>query len=76
MRRNLWELFAVLMLVFGSAVLSTGQTPSSDWISQIDISALNPFQVSFRLTNGGATALEYVSGRVILSNQFGQTIVV
>ena len=74
MRRNLWELFAVLMLVFGSAVLSTGQTPSSDWISQIDISALNPFQVSFRLTNGGATALEYVSGRAILSNQFGQTI--
>ena len=74
MRRNLWELFAGLMLVFGSAVLSAGQTPSSDWISQIDISALNPFQVSFRLTNGGATALKYVSGRAILSNLFGQTI--
>ena len=74
MRRNLWELCTILMLVFGIAVLSTGQTPSSDWISQIDILSLNPFQVSFRLTNGGATALDNVSGRVALSNQFGQTI--
>ncbi len=64
----------MLMLVIGTAVLSTGQTPSSDWISQIDIPALNPFQVSFRLTNGSATALENVSGRAILANQFGQTI--
>ncbi|MEE8593039.1 MAG: hypothetical protein V3T03_02815, partial [Candidatus Bipolaricaulota bacterium] len=62
------------MLVIGTAVLSTGQTPSSDWISQIDIPALNPFQVSFRLTNCSATALENVSGRAILANQFGQTI--
>jgi len=74
MRRNLWELCTILMLVFGIAVLSTGQTPSSDWISHIDITALSPFQMSFRLTNGGATALENVSGRIILSNQFGQTI--
>ena len=64
----------MLMLVIGTGVLSTGQTPSSDWISQIDIPALNPFQVSFRLTNGSATALETVSGRAILANQFGQTI--
>ena len=62
------------MLVIGTGVLSTGQTPSSDWISQIDVLALNPFQVSFRLTNGSATALENVSGRAILANQFGQTI--
>jgi len=72
MRRNLREL--CVMLVIGTGVLSTGQTPSSDWISQIDVLALNPFQVSFRLTNGSATALENVSGRAILANQFGQTI--
>ncbi len=64
----------MLMLVLGTAFPSTGQTPSSDWISRIDIQALNPFQVSFRLTNGGAAALENISGRAILSNQFGQTI--
>ncbi len=74
MRRNLWELCTILVLVLGTAVLSTGQTPLSDWISQIDIPALNPFQVSFRLTNGGATALGNVSGRATLSDQLGQTI--
>jgi len=64
----------MLALVLGTAFLSTGQTPSSDWISQIDILGLIPFQVSFRLTNGGSTALGNISGRATLSDQFGRTI--
>ena len=74
MTRKRWELCTILVLVLGTAVLGTGQTPSSDWISQIDIPALIPFQVSFRLTNGGATELGNVSGQAVLSDQFGQTI--
>jgi len=74
MTRKRWELCTILVLVVGTAVLGTGQTPSSDWISQIDIPALIPFQVSFRLTNGGATELGNVSGQAVLSDQFGQTI--
>jgi len=74
MRRNLWGLWTILMLVLGAVVLGVGQTPSSDWISQIDIPALTPFQVSFRLTNSSATALGNVRGQAILSDQFGQTI--
>jgi len=72
MRRNLWGLCTILVL--GTAVLGTGQTPSSDWISHIDIPALIPFQVSFRLTSSSATALGNVRGQAILSDQFGQTI--
>ncbi len=74
MTRKRWELCTILVLVLGTAVLGTGQTPSSDWISQIDIPALIPFQVSFRLTNGGVTELGNVSGQAVLSDQFGQTI--
>ena len=64
----------VLVIVLGTGIQSTGQTPSSDWISQIDIEALNPFQVSFRLTNNGTTTLDNVTGRTILTDQFGLTI--
>ena len=74
MRRNLWGLLTTLTLVLGTAFPSTGQAASSDWISQIDIPALIPFQVSFRLTNGGPTALGNVGGQAILSDQFGQAI--
>jgi subtilisin family serine protease len=74
MRQKRREFCAILMIVLGTAVLSSGQAPSSDWISRIDIPALNPFQVSFRLTNSGATTLNSVSGQAILSDQFGQMI--
>ncbi|MFC2079245.1 S8 family peptidase [Candidatus Bipolaricaulota bacterium] len=74
MRQNLRRLCTILALVLVASVPSVGQTPSSDWISQIDVPALIPFQVSFRLTNAGATPLEAVSARAILANQFGQTI--
>ena len=64
----------VMILLAATAVLSSGQTASSDWISAIDVPELVPFQVSFRLTNNGATVLRNVSGQAILSDQFGQMI--
>jgi len=76
MRQKRWGLRTILVfvLVCGTGVLSTGQTPSSDWISQIDVPTLIPLQVSFRLTNNGAAPLGSVTGQAILSNQFGQMI--
>ena len=74
MKHNRRELCTILVVVLAVSVLSAGQTPSSDWISAIDIPALTPLQVSFRLTNGGSTTLGNVSGQAILSNQLGQTI--
>jgi subtilisin family serine protease len=74
MRRPKRELCVIPALLLAVAILGVGQTPSSDWISQIDILALTPFQVSFRLTNHGTTMLETVSGQAVLSNQFGQTV--
>jgi len=64
----------LFVLVLGMPLLCVGQAPSSDWISQIEITALLPFHVSFRLSNRGSSPLENVSGQAILSDQFGQVI--
>lgn len=63
-----------LVIVCAAVVLCSGQVPSSDWISEIDVLGLVPFQVSFRLSNNGDTPLEYITGQAVLSNQFGQMI--
>jgi Subtilase family len=68
------KLCLLLVVLLGISVLSMGQAPSSDWISQIDIVTLIPFQVSFRLSNSGSTPLSNVGGQAILSDQFGQMI--
>jgi len=65
--------FALLFLGAATAAC-IGQEPTSDWISQIDIVSLLPFQVAFQFTNGGATRLDDISGQAILSDQFGQLI--
>ncbi|TFH11303.1 MAG: hypothetical protein E4H08_01560 [Candidatus Atribacteria bacterium] len=70
-RRLLWSIFVCLL---ATAAACVGQEPSSNWISQIDIPALLPFQVSFRFTNGGATSLDNIRGQAILSDQFGRMI--
>jgi subtilisin family serine protease len=74
MRQPKRELCVIPALLLAVAILGVGQAPSSDWISQIDILALTPFQVSFRLTNYGTTILETANGQAVLSNQFGQTV--
>lgn len=68
------RLCLIPVLILGASMLCIGQTPSSDWISQIEIASLIPFQVSFRLSNNGTTPLDNVRGQAILSNQFGQMI--
>jgi subtilisin family serine protease len=68
------KLCLLLVVLLGTSMLSMGQAPSSDWISQIDIVALIPFQVSFRLSNNGSAPLGSVGGQAILSDQFGQMI--
>ncbi len=72
MSQGLREFFIFLVIVCATFVLGSGQT--SDWISGIDVPGLVPFQVSFRLTNSGSTALGNVSGQAVLFDQFGQTI--
>ena len=64
----------VLVFVLGMSGLGVGQTPSSDWISDIDIVGLNPFEVTFRVTNSGTSMLRNAGGRVVLSDPFGQAI--
>ena len=60
------------LLMFGLTLM--GQAPASDWISQIDVLGLNPFKLSFQLTNHGSETLDRVSGQAVLSDQFGQPI--
>lgn len=74
MRQKLWGLSAILVFVLVSSFQSVGQEPSSNWISDIDVTGLIPFQISFRFTNGGATPVETDNARAVLSDQFGQTI--
>jgi subtilisin family serine protease len=68
------EFCAILVIVLAVAVLSSGQTPSSDWISGIKIPGLIPLQISFQLTNRGTMTLDNVNGQATLSDQFGQSI--
>jgi len=70
-RRALCLIFACLTAI---PALGFGQSPSSDWISQIDILELNPFEVSFRLTNSSSVVVGIADARAILSDQLGRTI--
>ncbi len=70
-----WRVFVVAMaFAWGVAMIGWGQSPASDWISQIDVLELRPFGISFRLTNRGDAAMGSVRGQAILSDQFGRTI--
>jgi len=62
----------VLLLIGGLSVIA--QQPSSTWIERIDITSLVPFEVTFRLSNGGATPLSDVDGQATLQNERGQII--
>jgi subtilisin family serine protease len=74
MIRRLWGPCVILSAVFGMGLLAIGQVPSSDWISGIDVLSLTPFRVTFRFVNDGATYLDGISGRIALSDQFGEVI--
>ncbi len=67
-------LCAVLLIVLGTSLAGVAQTASSDWISEIDIPSLTPFQVTFQLANRGDIPLGNVTGRAVLTDQFGQAI--
>ena len=54
--------------------LATAQSPSSEWISEIEIANLVPVEISFRLSNRSTVSLNVASGRAILSDRLGQII--
>lgn len=56
------------------AVVCAAQTPSSDWISALDVVGLVPFEVTFRLTNTGSSSLDIVRCRTVLSTELGQPV--
>jgi subtilisin family serine protease len=63
-----------ILFLIGAGFAGWAQSASSDWISNIDVSSLTPFTVTFQLANRGTTPLSNVTGRVVLTDQFGQTI--
>jgi len=67
-------LWLVLVLVLIWSVRSGAQAPTSTWISEIEISTLVPFEISFHFTNQGTALLRVSGGRAILSDRFGQAI--
>ena len=73
--RPLWWI-SCLAALLAAALAPSGlaQTPSSTWITGIEIPSLSPFAVSFRFANQGAAALSGISGTVTLSDQRGQVI--
>jgi len=74
MRLRWWIACSILTLALGCPLHGFGQTPSSQWISSIEIPSLRPFTVLFRFSNGGSAPLSDVSGTVTLSDQYGQVI--
>lgn len=74
MKRTWRALHLILAFIIAIAAHGFGQLASSDWISEIDVVALNPFEVSFRLTNSSPTQVGIINARAILSDQFGRTI--
>jgi len=70
-RRALWTI-PILLLAIG--LPATAQTPSSDWISEIDVRGLTPFEASFRLRNDTTSSIRGINGQAVLSDQFGQAI--
>jgi len=74
MRPCRWTLCLIVLLVAASCESASAQTPSSGWISGIEVPSLSPFTVSFRLANQGTVALSGIIGTVALSDQRGQLI--
>jgi len=62
----------ILVLVCG--LLASAQTPIGDWISEIEIEELVPFEVSFRFSNRNTSPLDGIEGKVILQDQLGRVI--
>ena len=74
MRRRRGVLCLVAGLILIGCVRGGAQTPSSGWIERIEIASLVPFEVTFRFSNRGVSALHGVEGRVILQDRLGQVI--
>jgi len=74
MRPCCWTLCLIGLLALFCSASAKAQTPSSGWISGIEIPSLSPFTVSFRFANQGTAALPGIIGTVTLSDQRGQII--
>ena len=74
MSQTLRSTCLVAAFVIAIASLGFGQSPASDWISHIDVTGLNPFEVTFRFTNQGTGMVGVADARAVLSDQFGRTI--
>jgi len=70
-RLRFFEFAVFLTAALGSLAAAR---PSSDWIEQIDIDRLVPFEVTFRFSNRGVDPLEGVDGTVTLQDRLGRTI--
>ncbi|MFC2099878.1 S8 family serine peptidase [Candidatus Bipolaricaulota bacterium] len=74
MRPHRWGPCLIGILVLSCWASALAQTPSSGWITGIEIPSLSPFTVTFRFTNQGALSLSGIAGTVTLSDQRGQII--
>lgn len=66
--------FLLLGWLLLGAVVCAAQPPTSDWISNLDVVALVPFQIGFDLVNHGTTVLEIARGSATLSDPTGLLI--
>ena len=71
-----WGMLAAALLLVGTYVglPAVGQAPASEWIQELEIVGLVPFELAFEFANEGTTALRNIEGRATLSDRFGQTV--
>lgn len=66
-------LFVTEVAVVVACLAVVGQA-ADEWISEIEIVGLSPFEVSFRFTNGQSVALQHIAGTATLMDERGQPI--
>jgi len=65
---------AAFLVALGGGIHALAETPSSEWIGQIEVSSLDPFEVKLELANRGAVPLTGVEGWVTLQDRLGRIV--
>jgi len=68
-----WTCLVVVVVTALGSLAAAGQA-SGDWVSDIEVVGLNPFEVSFRFANQEERSLRNVTGTATLMDERGQPI--
>ncbi len=66
--------FGLIVALLLGVLVGAAQSPATDWISDLDVTQLTPFEVTFRVTNRSESTWDVPSGRTVLSDAGGQPV--